>query len=68
MPLQAMTVVRAAHDIQYGRTIAVEHGVPGTVVNLQPGWAGTTYTVEFAPETGSTVTLVGLTAGDVHAD
>jgi hypothetical protein len=66
MPLQAMTVVRAAHDIQYGRTIAVQHGVPGTVVNLQPGWSGTRYTVEFAPETGATVTLVGLTAGDVQ--
>ena len=66
MPLQAMTVVRAAHDIQYGRSIAVQHGVPGTVVNLQPGWAGTTYTVEFAPETGATVTLVGLNARDVQ--
>ena len=68
MPLQAMAVVRAAHDIQYGRTIAVQHGAPGTVVNLQTGWAGTTYTVEFAPESGAKLTLVGLTAGDVHPD
>ena len=65
MPLQAMTVVRAARDIQYGRSIAVQHGVPGRVVNLQPGWAGTRYTVEFAPESGARVTLVGLSAGDV---
>ena len=65
MPLQAMTAVRAIHDIQYGRTIVVHHGAPGRVVNLQPGWADTRYTVEFTPENGSTLTLVGLTAGDV---
>jgi hypothetical protein len=66
MPLQAMTAVRAAHDIQYGRSIAVQHGAPGRVVNLQTGWSDTTYTVEFAAESGATVTLVGLTAGDVQ--
>lgn len=66
MPLQAMTAVRAVHDIQYGGSIAVHHGDPGRVVNLQPGWAGTTYTVEFAADAGSTVTLIGLTAGDVQ--
>lgn len=66
MPLQAMTPVRAVHDIQYGRTVVVHHGAPGMVVNLQPGWADTRYTVEFTPDTGSTVTLVGLTAGDVQ--
>jgi len=66
MPLQAMTPVRAAHDIQRGRSIVVHHGVPGTVVNTRPGWSDTTYTVEFTPNAGATVTLVGLTIGDVQ--
>jgi hypothetical protein len=66
MPLQAMSAVRAVHDIQYGRSIAVPHGAPGRVVNLQPGWSDTTYTVEFSGDSGATVTLVGLTAGDVQ--
>jgi hypothetical protein len=53
MPLQAMTAVRAAHDIQRGRTIVVQNGAPGTVVNTRPGWSDTTYTVEFTPFAGA---------------
>ena len=41
-------------------------GSPGWIVNLQTGWADTTYTVEFTPVVGATVTLVGLTGGDVQ--
>jgi len=66
MALQAMTSVRAAHDIQRGRTIVVQNGAPGTVVNTRPGWSDTTYTVEFTEFAGAKVTLVGLTMGDVQ--
>ena len=67
MPLTALSAVRAAHDIQRGRTIAVPLGSPGTIVNFQTGWADTTYTVEFTPVPGGTVTLVGLTERDVQS-
>lgn len=66
LPLPTLSAVRAAHDIQRGRTVAVQVGSPGTIVNLQTGWADTTYTVEFTPAHGTRVTLVGLTEGDVH--
>ncbi|MEP6559641.1 MAG: hypothetical protein ABJD68_00995 [Nakamurella sp.] len=66
MPLQAMTSVRAVHDIQRGRTVVVQLGAPGTVVNTRPGWSDTTYTVEFTPFVGARITLVGLTMGDVQ--
>jgi hypothetical protein len=56
-----VSTVRAAHDIERGRRIAVQVGSPGWIVNLQTGWADTTYTVEFRPVVGATVTLVGLT-------
>jgi hypothetical protein len=66
MPLETLSEVRAVHDIQRGQTIVVKHGSPGRIVNQQPGWLATTYTVEFAPVPGGTVTLVGLTEGDVQ--
>ena len=33
-----------------------------------PSWAWTTYSVEFTPEPGATVTLSGLTERDVQPD
>ena len=66
MAFPALTTVQAARDIRYGGTTAVPTGAPGRIVNLQPGWGSTTYTVEFTADTGSTLTLVGLTAGDVQ--
>ena len=66
-PLPTLAHVRAARDIQRGRTTAVQIGSPGRIVNSHPGWADTTYTVEFTAAAGATVTLVGLTAYDIHA-
>lgn len=68
MPLQTLTVVRAARDIQRGRTVAVKNGSPGKIVDLRTDWSGTVYTVEFTPVglPGATVTMVGLTEGDVE--
>jgi hypothetical protein len=67
MPLETLLPVRAVHDIQRGRRVVVEHGSPGRIVNRQPGWAATTYTVEFLPAPGARVTIVGLTEGDIQA-
>lgn len=36
------------------------------IVNLQPGWSDTRYTVEFSELPGGSVTVVGLTDGDVQ--
>jgi hypothetical protein len=66
LPLPTFSTVRAAHDIERGRKVAVQVGSPGRIVNLQTGWADTTYTVEFRPVVGATVILVGLTGGDVQ--
>jgi len=66
MPLETLSAVRAVHDIQRGRTVVVQHGSPGRIVNQRPGWADTTYTVELKPAPGGSVTLVGLTAGDLE--
>jgi hypothetical protein len=66
MPLPALSAVQAVHDIQRGRHIVVRHGSPGRIVNLQQGWSDTHYTVEFTPLPGATVTLIGLTDGDVQ--
>jgi len=35
-------------------------------VNFTQNWSGTTYTVEFAPEPGATLTVIGLTEGDIQ--
>lgn len=66
MTFPALTMVHAAHDIRYGGTTAVPAGVPGRIVNLQTGWAATTYTVEFTPSPGATLTLTGLSERDFH--
>ena len=66
MPLEPLTAVRAVHDIQRGRRVVVQDGSPGRIVDQHPGWAATSYTVEFQPVPGGTVTLVGLTEGDVQ--
>lgn len=68
MPLAPLSVVRAARDIQRGQAVVVKLGSPGRIVNEHSGWAATTYTVEFAPLPGGTVTLVGLTEGDVRPE
>ncbi len=67
MTYPALTMVQAARDIRYGGTTAVPTGAPGKIVNLQPGWGSTTYTVEFTPDPGTTVTLVGLTDSDLRS-
>jgi hypothetical protein len=66
MAFPALTTVQAARDIRYGGTTAIPTGAPGTIVNLQTGWGSTTYTVEFTPDAGSKLTLVGLTDGDLQ--
>ncbi len=66
MAFPALTMVQAARDIRYGGTTAVPTGAPGTIVNLQTGWGTTTYTVEFTPDLGTKLTLVGLTDGDLQ--
>jgi len=67
MALPALSTVRSARDIRYGGTTAVPTGVPGRIVNVQTGWAATTYTVEFTPDPRATLTLVGLSESDVQA-
>lgn len=66
MAFPALTMVQAARDIRYGGTTAVPTGAPGTIVNLQTGWGPTTYTVEFTPDLGTKLTLVGLTDSDLR--
>lgn len=76
MPLETLSVVHAVHDIQRGGAVVIQHGSQGRIVNQHPGWAATTYTVEFSPVSGGTlpggavpggtVTLVGLTEHDVE--
>jgi hypothetical protein len=66
MPLQTLSAVRAVHDIARGRTVVVQDGSPGRIVDQHPGWAATSYTVEFQPVPGASVTVVGLTEGDVQ--
>jgi hypothetical protein len=66
MALPALAPVQAVHDIPYAGRTAVASGVPGRVVNIQTGWAATTYTVEFRPAHGSTLTLVGLSDRDIR--
>jgi hypothetical protein len=67
MAFPALTTVQAARDIRYGGTTAIPSGAPGRIVNLQTGWGSTTYTVEFTPDAGSTLTLVGLTDLDLQS-
>ncbi len=67
MVFPALTTVQAARDIRYGGSTAVPTGAPGRVVNLQTGWGSTTYTVEFTPDAGTTLTLVGLTERDLQS-
>jgi len=67
MALPALSTVRSARDIRYGGTTVVPTGVPGRIVNVQTGWAATTYTVEFTPDPRATLTLVGLSESDVQA-
>lgn len=66
MPIPTLSSVQAARNIPYGVSTAVPTGAPGTIVNLQTGWAATTYTVEFTPGPGTTLTLVGLSESDLQ--
>ena len=70
MSLQALTRVRARHDLQRGRTVVVKRGSRGRVVDSWPNWSSTTYSVEFSPDrfSGATVTLSGLTERDIVPD
>ena len=67
MALPTLSTVRSTRDIRYGGTTAVPTGVSGRIVNVQTGWAATTYTVEFTPDPRATLTLVGLSESDVQA-
>ena len=67
MALPALSTVQSTRDIHYGGTTAVPTGVSGRIVNVQTGWAATTYTVEFTPDPRATLTLVGLSESDVQA-
>lgn len=70
MPLQTLSRVHAAHDINRGGHTVATYGCPGRIVDSHRSWADTTYTVEFAPHSKkhhrTGITLVGLTEGDVH--
>lgn len=66
MPLETLSAVRAVHDIARGRTVVVQDGAPGRIVDQHPGWGTTSYTVEFQPAPGGSVTIIGLTEGDVQ--
>jgi hypothetical protein len=68
MSLQTLTPVHATHDLHRGPRTVVKHGSHGTVVDSWPNWSCTTYSVEFAPVPGATVTLSGLTERDVQPD
>lgn len=69
MTLQTLAPVHATHEIHQGHNI-VKLGWHGRVVNSFPNWSSTTYSVEFIPEgvPGATVTMSGLTEGDVQPD
>jgi len=58
--------VRAAREIRRGGTVVAPSGASGRIVNFTQNWSGTTYTVEFAPEPGATLTVIGLTEGDIQ--
>ena len=58
--------VRAAREIWRGGTVVAPSGASGRIVNFTQNWSGTTYTVEFVPEPGATVTVIGLTEGDIR--
>ena len=60
------TPVRAAREIWRGGTVVAPSGASGRIVNFTQNWSSTTYTVEFAPEPGATVTVIGLTEGDIQ--
>ena len=49
-----------------GGTVVAPSGASGRIVNFTQNWLGTTYTVEFAPEPGATLTVIGLTEGDIQ--
>jgi len=73
MTLQTLSAVHATHDLQRGRHTLVKDGSRGKVVDSHPNWADTTYTVEFDSiheeiPGGNSVTLSGLTMGDVDPD
>ena len=58
--------VRAAREIWRAGTVVASSGASRRIVNFTHNWSGTTYTVEFAPEPGATLTVIGLTEGDIQ--
>ena len=60
------TPVRAAREIWRAGTVVASSGASGRIVNFTHNWSVTTYTVEFAPEPGATLTVIGLTEGDIQ--
>ena len=60
------TPVRAAREIWRAGTVVASSGASGRIVNFTHNWSGTTYTVEFAPEPGATLPVIGLTEGDIQ--
>ena len=69
MTLQTLTPVHATHDIHQSPNV-VKHGWHGTIVDSFPNWSSTTYSVEFIHDDvpGVTLTMSGLTEGDVEPD
>jgi len=69
MTLQTLAPVHATHEIHQGHNI-VKVGWHGRVVNAFRNWSSRTYGVEFIPQDapGATVTMSGLTEGDVQPD
>ena len=51
----------AATDGGRAGTVVASSGASGRIVNFTHNWSGTTYTVEFAPEPGATLTVIGVT-------
>jgi len=54
MPLQTLSRVHAAHDINRGGHTVATYGCPGRIVDSHRSWADTTFTVEFAPRSKQT--------------
>lgn len=73
MTMRTLSAVHATHDLQRGRHTLVKDGSPGKVVDSHQNWTETTYTVEFDSihekmAGGNSVTLSGLTTGDLDPD
>ena len=66
LTIKTLEPVRAVHDIMRNRHTVVKCGSPGKVLDCRSNSSSTTYDVEFNSVRGATVTLSGLTEGDIE--